>query len=89
MEDQFSGLEGRLDALYRLLESEFMERKAERNRERWLDAATTKFMLNKQDKTLYNYVRKGWITCKKLGGVNVYLESSILSFLERCRPTKI
>lgn len=46
-----------------------------------LDSQTVKLMLRKGDRTLFNYVQTGKLTCQKIGGVNFYLESSVMKYL--------
>jgi len=52
-------------------------------KKRWLDASTTKHMLDVGDRMLYNYVQRGELIAEKRGNANVYLESSILKLIER------
>ena len=63
----------------------FYQKKAHkaRKKKRWLDAATTKFMLGIGDRMLYNYVKRGDLVSEKRGNANVYLESSVTKFLDQ------
>jgi hypothetical protein len=77
-----------LKRILALLEIYFEERRAEQlqasllaNKDSWLDCQTVKLMLRKGDRTLFNYVQRGKLICKKIGGANFYLESSVRKFL--------
>lgn len=77
-----------LKRILALLEIYFEERRAEQlqlklaaNKENWLDCQTVKLMLRKGDRTLFNYVQNGKLICKKVGGANFYLESSVMEYL--------
>lgn len=77
-----------LKRILALLEIYIEERKAEKmqtilaaSKENWLDCQTVKLMLRKGDRTLFNYVQNGKLTCRKIGGANFYLESSVMKFL--------
>lgn len=78
-----------LKRILALLEIYFEERRAEQrqltlaaSKENWLDCQTVKLMLRKGDRTLFNYVQNGKLICKKVGGANFYLESSVMKFLD-------
>lgn len=51
-------------------------------REIWHDTATATRMLRVGERTLNNYVRNGKLESKKIGKANLYLESSLLAFME-------
>ncbi|TCC99860.1 helix-turn-helix domain-containing protein [Pedobacter psychroterrae] len=50
-----------------------------------LNSETTKFMLQVGERTLYNYVAQGKLTCEKRGQANFYLESSVLALMRKSR----
>lgn len=49
--------------------------------ERWLTTSEVKFLLDRKERMLYEYVRQGKLIARKRGGVNVYLEESVKRFL--------
>ena len=51
-------------------------------REIWHDTATATRMLRVGERMLNNYVRSGKLESKKIGKANLYLESSLLAFME-------
>ncbi|MBB5438561.1 hypothetical protein HDC92_002237 [Pedobacter sp. AK017] len=78
-----------LKRILALLEIYFEERRAEQQQlkmaaleDNWLDCQTVKLMLRKGDRTLFNYVQNGKLICKKIGGANFYLQSSVMKFLK-------
>ena len=60
---------------------EAIRRAAEK--EVWYDPETTRNMLKVGDRMLNNYVRSGKLVSKKIGKANLYLESSILSLINK------
>lgn len=77
-----------LKKILRLLEMYLEEQRAAQllirqnaMKENWLDCQTVKLMLRKGDRTLFNYVQRGKLVSKKIGGANFYLESSVMEIL--------
>jgi hypothetical protein len=54
---------------------------AEVSKEKWLSTSEVKFLLDRKERMLYEYVRQGKLIARKRGGVNVYLEESVNRFL--------
>ena len=50
-------------------------------KEKWLSTSEVKFLLDRKERMLYEYVRQGKLIARKRGGVNVYLEESVKRFL--------
>ena len=51
--------------------------------DQWIDQRNAMHMLMRTDRQLRRYVREGQLICKKIGRSSWYLESSLLSFIER------
>jgi hypothetical protein len=51
--------------------------------QRWIDQRTTMHMLMRTERQLFRYVKDGSLISKKIGQSNVYLESSILSLVDK------
>jgi hypothetical protein len=55
-------------------------------KEKWLSTSEVKFLLDRKERMLYEYVRQGKLISRKRGGVNVYLEESVKRFLNGNEP---
>jgi hypothetical protein len=49
----------------------------------WIDQRTTMHMLMRSDRQLLRYVQEGQLISKKIGRSSWFLESSILTFIEK------
>ena len=72
-----------LEAFIEERRREQLELKLAAQKEIWLDSTTTMFMLRVGDRQLYNYVRSGKLISRKRGAANTYLESSVLSLMNK------
>lgn len=70
-----------LEAYFEAQRTEQLRLQLMANKETWLDSQTVKHMLRKGDRTLFNYVQTGKLICKKIGGANFYLQSSVMGLL--------
>ncbi|WP_285054544.1 helix-turn-helix domain-containing protein [Pedobacter ginsengisoli] len=55
-------------------------------KEKWLSTSEVKFLLDRKERMLYEYVKQGKLIARKRGGVNVYLEESVNRFLNGNEP---